>query len=81
MKIFVSVCEFLLVLIDTGMVQLQQVPKLVMCPVEQQQLLFPQATSGDWDTPPPTELINSTVELPELKLHSDAPFPLFLPTP
>lgn len=46
-----GLCEFLLALIDTGMVQLQQIPNLVMCPVEQQ-LLVPQAISADWDTPP-----------------------------
>lgn len=52
MKRFVSLCEFLLALIATGTVQLQQIPSLVMCWVEQQ-LLFPQATSADWDIPPP----------------------------
>lgn len=29
-KVFVSLCEFLLALIDTGTVQLQQIPDLVM---------------------------------------------------
>lgn len=78
MKVFVSLCEFLLALIDTGTVQLQQIPNLVMCPVEQQ-LLFLQAMSG---TLLPQSSINSTGELPELEFHTVMlPFPHFLPTP
>lgn len=82
MKIFVSLCEFLLALIDTGTLQLQQIPNLVMCPAEQQ-LLFPQAMSADWDTPPQSST-NSTVQLPEVKFHTvtfELPFLHLLPIP
>lgn len=76
-----SLCEFLLALIDTGTVQLQQIPNLVLHPVERQ-LLFPQATSADWDTPPTNFHQEHSGALPELKFHTVMlPFAHFLPTP